>query len=226
MPRRFTEDEEIRIKTALWESARGVMGMRGVRKTSIDELVNAAGIAKGSFYRFYPSKEALALEILAEWEREFHKGIARRFEDSAPHGHAETAQVLRAVFLEDFPQQVQASGLQGLMDAEEIAHLHQRSDAPHRHRMDEQDLRLFERLRPLFLAAGLRPAVTEEVIIAGLRLLFDAGLSTLRGDSSGPQTLGPEHYHQAFSELLHGFLLRVFSSTATLSPNGSQRSSE
>ncbi|TVR91451.1 MAG: TetR/AcrR family transcriptional regulator [Spirochaetaceae bacterium] len=226
MPRRFTEDEERRIKTALWESARGVMGMRGVRKTSIDELVNAAGIAKGSFYRFYPSKEALALEILAEWERGFHEGIARRFESSSPRGHAETALVLQAVFLEDFPQQVMASGLQGLMEAEEVAHLQQRSDAAHRHLMDEQDLRLFERLGPHFLAAELKPAVAEEVIIAGLRLLFDAGLRTLRGDTSGPRTLGPEHYHQAFGELLHGFLLRVFSSTVTPSPSTSQRSTE
>ncbi len=226
MPRRFSEDEEIRIRTALWESARAIMGMRGVRKTSIDELVHAAGIAKGSFYRFYPSKEALALEILAEWEREFHEGIARRFEDTTPRGHAETALVLRAVFLEDFPQQVMASGLQGLMDADEIAHLQQRSDAAHRHLMDEQDLRLFERLRPLFLSAGLSPVVSEEVIIAGLRLVFDAGLRTLRDDASGQQPLGPEHFRQAFEELLHGFLLRVFSSTVAPSPDTSQRSAE
>lgn len=224
MPRRFTADEEQRIGAALVEAGRRIMGLRGVRKTSIDELVNAAGIAKGSFYRFYPSKEALALEILAEWEREFHQGISRRFAASAPHGHAEVADVLRAVFLEDFPQQVQESGLQGLMEAEEIAHLQQRSDAEHRRLMDEQDLRLFERLRPLFVAAGLQAAVPEKVIISGLRLLFDAGLSTLGSQPTGP--LEPAHYHHAFSELLHGFLLRVFNTSPPTSPRRSQRSAQ
>lgn len=224
MPRRFTADEEQRIEAALVEAGRGIMGLRGVRKTSIDELVHAAGIAKGSFYRFFPSKEALALNILAEWEREFHEGIARRFEESTPHGHAQAAEVLRAVFLEEFPQQVQESGLQGLMEAEEIAHLQQRSDAEHRRLMDEQDLRLFERLRPLFLAAGLEPAVPDEVVISGLRLLFDAGLSTLGSHTTGP--LESAHYHHAFNELLHGFLLRVFNTTSPVSSRRSQRSGQ
>ncbi len=58
------------------------MGLRGVRKTSIDELVREAGISKGSFYRFFPGKEALALEVLARWEREFHQGIQQRFRSS------------------------------------------------------------------------------------------------------------------------------------------------
>ncbi|MFW5994535.1 MAG: hypothetical protein ACOCRN_00345 [Spirochaetia bacterium] len=42
MPRRFTEDEEHRIRAALRDSARAIMGLRGVRKTGIDE----AGISQ------------------------------------------------------------------------------------------------------------------------------------------------------------------------------------
>lgn len=213
MPRRFTEEEEQRIRTALMAAGRKIMGLRGVRKTSIDELVNSAGIAKGSFYRFFPSKEALALAVLAEWEREFHQSINNRFAAKRPKGHAQTAGVLQAVFLEDFPQAVMASGLSGLMEAQELAHLAQRSDAQHRNLMDQQDLRLFERLEPHFTAAGLTPGAQDEAIIAGLRLLFEAALSTVAAAEDGP--LRPAHYRQAFGHLLGGFLRMVFLPTQT-----------
>ncbi|GAB3295240.1 TetR/AcrR family transcriptional regulator [Parasphingorhabdus pacifica] len=38
--------------------------MHGLRKTSLDDLVRPAGIAKSSFYAFFDSKEALYLELL------------------------------------------------------------------------------------------------------------------------------------------------------------------
>jgi len=40
----------------------------GLKKTTVDDLVKSAGIAKGSFYKFFPSKEILYLEILEEIE--------------------------------------------------------------------------------------------------------------------------------------------------------------
>lgn len=84
MPRKFRTDEEETIRGALLEAAARIMGARGVRKTTIDELVREGGISKGSFYRFFPGKEALALEVLARWERDFHLHIRRFFQESAP----------------------------------------------------------------------------------------------------------------------------------------------
>lgn len=36
----------------------------GWKKTSLDELVQPAGIAKGSFYAFFDSKESLYLDVM------------------------------------------------------------------------------------------------------------------------------------------------------------------
>ncbi len=183
MPRKFRKDEEETIRAALLEAGGRIMGARGVRKTTIDELVREAGISKGSFYRFFPGKEALALEVLARWEREFHLRIRQLFQESAPRGAGETAETLRTVFMEEFPLRVAESGLQGLMQPDEIAYIARAADAEHTRLMDEQDMRLFAELKPLFRDAGLHVSARDEVVMAGLRLLFDAALGILASET-------------------------------------------
>lgn len=216
MPRKFTPEEERRITEALRDAGRSIMGKRGVRRTSIDELARAGGISKGSFYRFFTSKEALALQLLAEWERGFHARIEERFRRHRPRGISGTATVLEQVLLEDFPQRLAESGMQALFDPEEISHLMRSADTRHARLMDEQDVRLFRKLNPWFGAAGLRPVEEEAVIIAGLRIVFQMGVELLRG-AFGPEAgsresvpLEPEHYRRAFFLLLEGFLTRSF----------------
>ena len=212
MPRRFNEDEEARIRATLHAAGRTIIGSRGVRKTTVEELTRAAGIAKGSFYRFYASKEELALTLLAEWERGFHDAIATRFGTSKPRGAERTADVLLEIFLADFPTQVAASGMQGLFHPDEIAYLQQRADSAYLQIMDEQDLRLFDRLTPLLRSAGLRPAAEPVVIIAALRLLFDAALSLLAAQSVPAAAITTEHTRNALRALIHGSLLVLFRS--------------
>lgn len=48
----------------------------GLKKTTVDDLVKAAGIAKGSFYKFYPSKEMLYMEIIESEERTLREGLS------------------------------------------------------------------------------------------------------------------------------------------------------
>jgi AcrR family transcriptional regulator len=73
MPRSFSEQEEETIRALLFKSGEDMFSRYGLKKTSIDELARAAGIAKGSFYRFFPSKEALYFACLEEQERAFRK---------------------------------------------------------------------------------------------------------------------------------------------------------
>jgi AcrR family transcriptional regulator len=49
----------------------------GIRKTNVEELTEAAGISKGAFYSFYPSKEELFMDILEEIEEEVRGGLMR-----------------------------------------------------------------------------------------------------------------------------------------------------
>ncbi|MDA0566856.1 TetR/AcrR family transcriptional regulator [Streptomonospora sp. S1-112] len=64
MPTAFSAEERTRITRALLEEGRARFTTQGLRKTSLEELVAPAQIAKSSFYQFFDSKEALYLELM------------------------------------------------------------------------------------------------------------------------------------------------------------------
>jgi AcrR family transcriptional regulator len=64
----FTQHERDAIREKLLTCGRTLFTRHGLKKTTIDELAACAGIAKGSFYTFFESKELLFLEILEEQE--------------------------------------------------------------------------------------------------------------------------------------------------------------
>jgi AcrR family transcriptional regulator len=68
MARAFSEKEKEHIRARLKDGARECLGRFGVRKTTIDQLVEMAGISKGAFYKFYPSKEALFFSVLEDYQ--------------------------------------------------------------------------------------------------------------------------------------------------------------
>ena len=53
MPK-FSDSEKERIRQKLMREGERLFAAYGIKKVSIDEIVKAAGIAKGSFYTFYP----------------------------------------------------------------------------------------------------------------------------------------------------------------------------
>ena len=66
----FTPEQRDAIRARLMESARVHAIEPGFKKTSLDMLTSDAGISKSSFYKFFDSKEALFLEVSAQWEKE------------------------------------------------------------------------------------------------------------------------------------------------------------
>jgi len=64
MPRAFTATEKEAIRTKLMEAGRSCFLRFGMNKTTLDDLVKPAGIAKASFYLFFKNKEELFLELL------------------------------------------------------------------------------------------------------------------------------------------------------------------
>ena len=62
MPK-FSDTEKEMIRQKLMQEGERLFTSYGIKKVSIDEIVHAAGIAKGSFYSFYPSKEHLYMDI-------------------------------------------------------------------------------------------------------------------------------------------------------------------
>ena len=60
-------DQNRRARSAgLLAAAEELFLLRGIEDVSIDDITKAAGVAKGSFYRYFPSKEALVRALLAD----------------------------------------------------------------------------------------------------------------------------------------------------------------
>ena len=70
MPKVYSEEEKQDIIRRLKEEANNLMLERGVKKTTVDELVKRVGIPKGTFYLFYQSKEMLLFDCSQDLHHE------------------------------------------------------------------------------------------------------------------------------------------------------------
>ena len=75
MPKAWSEREKELIKKTLLSEGKKLFEKYGLQKTTVDEIVNAAQISKGSFYIFYQSKEELYFDVLDSAEHELREKI-------------------------------------------------------------------------------------------------------------------------------------------------------
>ena len=71
----FTDYETEQLRKALLNETRHCAVTLGMKKTSVEQLTKAVGIAKGSFYKFYESKEMLFFAVLENIHSELY-GVA------------------------------------------------------------------------------------------------------------------------------------------------------
>lgn len=64
MAKKFSEQEKEYITARLIQECESMWGRFGYKKTNVNELCQKVGIAKGTFYLFFDSKEQLFLEVL------------------------------------------------------------------------------------------------------------------------------------------------------------------
>lgn len=64
MSKAFEADEVAAIQVQLIALGRELFGTIGLRKTTLEDLTRPLGIAKSSFYRFFPSKEELFIAVV------------------------------------------------------------------------------------------------------------------------------------------------------------------
>lgn len=98
MPKSFSEQEKENIRATLIDSCRRSWTNYGYKRTSIDELCQKAGISKGAFYIFFPSKERLFYETLLDVQQ----GLYTLMEDilAKEPGKSGLAKALKAVYAE------------------------------------------------------------------------------------------------------------------------------
>jgi len=62
-PRALTEQEKNLQKKKIADEALRLLHQYGIKRISVDDVIQAAGVGKATFYRFFPSKEALLMEL-------------------------------------------------------------------------------------------------------------------------------------------------------------------
>ncbi|MDM5248123.1 TetR/AcrR family transcriptional regulator [Lysinibacillus sp. G4S2] len=81
---RISAEQRMKIHETLLNKSKELFIQYGFSKTSIDDIVNACGIAKGSFYSYYPSKEELFYAVLRREEEIKNKIISEVMSESLP----------------------------------------------------------------------------------------------------------------------------------------------
>jgi transcriptional regulator, tetR/acrR family, putative len=76
----FTDEEKKVIRKKLHKAAKECLQRYGVRKTTVDQMVEMVDISKGSFYNFYSSKEMLFFTVLEEYQIEIMNRLAEQLE--------------------------------------------------------------------------------------------------------------------------------------------------
>lgn len=98
MPTAFSQAQKQRIVERLIEQGELRFGAQGLKKTSVEELAAAAGISKAAFYLFFPSKEALFMDVVERVEVEFRREILSAVDRPGASPRQRLASVLKEAF--------------------------------------------------------------------------------------------------------------------------------
>ena len=79
----FTDEQNEKIRNDLICEARHFGVTVGMRKTSVEQLTKAVGISKGSFYKFFDSKELLFFAVLEDIHAECFAAAQKSLQDNA-----------------------------------------------------------------------------------------------------------------------------------------------
>lgn len=66
LPKAYSDQEKKYIRKRLKEEAAKCLAQYGIKRTTVDEIVQRVKIPKGTFYLFYQSKEMLLFEVILE----------------------------------------------------------------------------------------------------------------------------------------------------------------
>lgn len=83
-PRSLTDSEKEKQRQILIQKGLNLLISYGLRRISIEDITKAAGIAKGTFYLYFASKESFLLIILKELHERILSQVERIFLESEP----------------------------------------------------------------------------------------------------------------------------------------------
>ena len=84
MPKIFTETDRNLIRTKLLEAGLTELNDKSYRSISLDDITASVGIAKGTFYNFFPSKESFFYEVMQLIKENNREDLKELFRNGTP----------------------------------------------------------------------------------------------------------------------------------------------
>lgn len=195
MPRKFTEYERTIIREKLRNAARSHLSQYGIRKTTVDDLTGSAGIAKGSFYQFYESKEQLFLDVIYLFHDQMQDSLLTRIEKIRTTLTADKlTDLIYSLFLE-----VKSSFMYPLLQSGELAGLIRMLPDESVITHTAQDDFNLKQLLDMFPELSTKKL---EIYSAALRGVFFTMFYK--------RELGVEVFPDALRTMIHGVVLQIF----------------
>lgn len=102
MPTPFTAEQQEEIKEKLFHAGIRLSRTLGVQRMTVSRLTSSCGIAKGSFYSFFDSKEAFILALIEYADQKTKKLLLRKLNGRAQMSAHEFFEFLREYLRSDY----------------------------------------------------------------------------------------------------------------------------
>lgn len=99
MGKAFTEEEIKSIREKLLQEGERIFVEKGIKKANIKDFTSAVGIAAGSFYRFFESKEALLLEWMDIYNSEIFEMQKKILQNQIEVNKFDFEEIIMATFM-------------------------------------------------------------------------------------------------------------------------------
>jgi AcrR family transcriptional regulator len=178
----FGEREKEQIREELLRAGEKSFARMGLKRTRVEDLTAEAGIAKGSFYAFFPSKEALCFAVLEEEERRLGTLFGENLRRVA------SAEELETIIVQAFDALEESAVAMRLYELEEFPVLLRKIPKEAVERHQQHDRERMERLLSQ-LPGQSHFAKQDPDVVSGLfRALFMLGLERgVIGEAVFPQ---------------------------------------
>lgn len=189
----FTDTEKEFIEKKLKEVAYDCLRKYGVRKTTVDQIVQMTGIAKGSFYKFYDSKEILFFTVLEDYQKSIIDELINKIKREEDIGVDKFTELFYEIY-----QKVRQSFLMNLIKNNEFEYLRRKLPRDLIIRHHSLDDMLAEKI---FSHIKIKDEINIDIVTASLRAIF---ISMVYIDE-----VGEKDFDEVLKLLLKGLAIQI-----------------
>lgn len=190
----FSDNEKELIREKLKEVACDCLLKYGVRKTTVDQIVQMAGISKGSFYKFYETKEILFFTILEEYQKSIMDELINKLKGVQDIGVEKFTDLIYELY-----EKVRQSFIINILKNNEFEYLMRKLPREliiNHHSFDDM---LAEEI---FSYIKIKDGIKKDIITASLRAIFMSMLHI--------EEIGAKDFDEVLKLLIRGLAIQLF----------------